>query len=155
MTEITSKVLEFSLWGVITISHGVCGVVSKIQTNLPATLHAIGEKISPALHSPDSVARTDGDWEVVDSFNAPDVISDDTEGGIQLQLMEEGSIQRVSTEQDHQHICDIEMGLENESSNAWGNQSILIDKSSGRIFDKHYQYEFDAKAWSDGILLHK
>jgi hypothetical protein len=154
LDKAANKAVELGLLGFIRIVGGVTTVYNSLPSSetVSKTVQSLGNKIRQAQSSPTSVTRTDGDWEVIDEFNAPDVSSDNFDAN-GIELLEAGLFYPSKQQVQQEPIYDLEMGISSDEIQ-WGNTSITIDRS-GDIFDSHGR-KLVKNAWENGaILLHK
>jgi hypothetical protein len=112
ISNAANKAVEIGLWGFIGIVHGACRVYDSLPSSetVSNTVQSLGSKIRQAQTSPTSVTRTDGDWELIDEFKAPDVIP---ESGNGIELLEAGLFY---PSKQHVPIYDIETGFGGSST---------------------------------------
>jgi len=104
------KAVEIGLWGFIGIVHGACSASETVSK----TVQSLSSKIRQAQSSPTSVTHTDadGDWEVIDKFKAPDVISESSDAN-GIELLEAGLFY---PSKQHVPTYDIETGFGGSST---------------------------------------
>ena len=135
------KALEIGLKGFIGIVHGARSVYDNLSSsetgsNTVQTPPIRSSKSSPtSITHPVSITRPDGEWVLIDEFNAPDAPD--------IELLEEFNAPDVSSESSDAPGIDLEI--------QWCNTSVTIDRS-GNIFDSHGR-KLEKDAWENGRIL--
>lgn len=151
LDKAANKAVELGLRGFIGIVHGARSVYDSLPSSETVS-NTVQTLIRQAQSSPTSVTRTDGDWELIDEFKAPDVSSESSNAN-GIELLEAGLFYPSKQQVQQQSIYDLEMGIRSEEIH-WGNTSVIMDRT-GNIFDSHGR-KLVKNAWENGsILLHK
>jgi len=139
--QIGTKAVDFGLWGLIGLVHGVGTVYNSLPSSetLSKTVESLGNKIRQAQSSPISVTHAGGECEVIKPFNAPDVIP---ESGNGIELLEAGLYYPLEQQVP---IYDIETGF--------GGSSISTDNKSTNTpipfdLDKSINIYHDGEKWN-------
>lgn len=122
LDKAANKAVELGLWGIIGLVHGARSVYDTLPSSetVSNTVQSLGNKIRKAQSSPTSIAHTDSDWELIDTFKAPDVISESSDvSGIEL--LEAGLLYPSKQQVP---IYDIETGFGGSSMSS-DNKSVI------------------------------